>query len=284
MFYSALIGRPVDHSVSPRLFNYLAKIAGLEYGHIKVNVASKKGLRDVLNSLRILGFCGANVTIPYKLEIIRHLDSVSREAKKIGAVNALTFKDNRAAGYNTDAYGALAAIEFKLKKIRKNDRVLVLGAGGAARAIVYALYEKTKNIMILNRNMAEALSLSEDISRGRISCQRLNDKNIKACLAGADIIINATPVGMHPDENKEIIKPAVWQGVGIHKKYFFDAIFNPYKTKFLKKAEAAGAKICPGTYMMIYQGIEAFRLWTGRKLSNVNIEEANNILRQVLSE
>lgn len=284
MIYSALIGCPVDHSISPILFNYLAKCSDLEYGHLKINILNKNKLKNALESLGILGFSGINVTLPYKLDIIKHLDRVSTEAKKIGAVNTVVIKNGHTIGYNTDANGALLAIESKLKTIEPDDRVLVIGSGGAARAVIFALYKKTKKIVILSRNLKEAESVSHDFSKGIILSLKITDQNIQKYLNLSNIIVNATPVGMYPLINDEIINRTIWQNVDVKNKYFFDAIFNPYKTTFLKEAEARGAKVCSGTYMMIFQAIKAFNLWTGIKLPELKIEKINNILKKSLTD
>ena len=254
----------------------------MEYSHLKVDLSTKNKLRSGLKSLIELGFCGVNVTLPYKVDIMEYLSSISKEAKKIGAVNTVVFKKGKSFGYNTDANGALMAIEFKLKRISFNDRVLILGSGGAARAIAFALYQKTKKIIILSRNLSEAKSLSIDISRGKILYIKLTDHNIKQQFELANVIVNATPVGMHPDK-REIISHSIWKNINVKNKVFFDAIFNPYLTTFLRRAESGGARVCSGMYMMIFQGIKAFSLWTGVKLPDIKIEEINDILRKSLS-
>ncbi len=279
MFYSALIGNPVDHSVSNILFEYLANSCSLEYRHLKIRISSKKNLKKSLVGLNNLGFCGINVTLPYKIDIIKYLDEVTQESKNIGAVNTIVFKNGKTIGYNTDSYGAFSAIEFKLKKIDKSDNVLIIGSGGAARAIIYSLYKKTKKIVILNHDLTEAKKLSKTISNGEILFKKLNDINIKNYLVSSNIIINATPVGMFPNEQEEIIKKTIFKEVDIKNKYFFDAIFNPYKTRLLINAEKRGAKVCSGMYMMIFQAIKAFNLWTGFN-PNINIEKVNNILKK----
>ena len=282
MIYSSLIGNPVDHSVSPILFNYLAECANLEYAHIKINVPTSKNLNDTLDSLKMLGFCGANVTLPYKIDIIKYLDQISPAAKKIGAVNTLVLKHGKVIGYNTDAYGAQMAIESKLKKIGPDDKILILGAGGAARAIIYAMYQKTKNILILNRDLTEAKFVAKDISGDKIIYKKLTNSNIKGGLSAANVIINATPVGMSPRDNDEIIGKNLLKEVNVSNKYFFDAVFNPYRTVFLKTAANHGARVCSGTYMMIYQAIAAFNLWTGRRLAELDIEKINKLLIKTL--
>ena len=282
MYYSALIGHPVEHSISPALFSYLAKQAGLEYSHTKIGVISEKRLGRALSALIDLGFCGINVTLPYKLAVRKYLDEVSLEAAKIGAVNTVVFKGRRMIGYNTDAYGAMMAIETQLKKIKTTDKILVLGAGGAARAIIYPLYKITRNIVVLNRDMSEAAKLSRDLSRGDIKYEKLSEDNTRKYLSACNVIINSTPVGMYPAVRGEIISKKIYGDIPVKGKYFFDAIFNPYHTPFLEYARCAGAKTCSGTYMMIYQAQKAFALWTGQRMPVIDDAAADNIMRRVL--
>lgn len=287
MRYSALLGNPVEHSISPMLFDELSKTAGLEYAHLKIKVLSRKDLGKTLSCLRKLGFCGTNITLPYKLDIIKELDEISPEAKKIGAVNTVVFSEKRTIGYNTDANGAILAIESKLKFVEDKDTILILGSGGAARAVAYELYKKCKNITVLNRDIKEARALSDNFSgnRNKIIVCPLNNENIRKGLLESNIIVNATPVGMYPETEGEIIGGDVFKSVGnLNGKFFFDVIFNPYKTNFLKMAEKSGAKVCSGTYMMIYQAISAFQLWTGIKLKKIDIEVINNKLVKSLTK
>lgn len=285
MYYSALLGKPVDHSISPILFNTFADKTKIEYAHLKIEVPSAEKLGDFLKDLQVLGFCGLNITLPYKLEIIDKLNKIDKEAKAIGAVNTVVIKKNKTIGYNTDAKGAFLAIERNLKKVSSDDNILVIGAGGAARAIIFELYKKCKNITILNRDLEEASLISRKYSvNKKINIRILNAGNIKTYLEQSNIVINSTPVGMYPKSNGEIIKKEIFDKFkSFRGKCFFDAIFNPYKTKFLNYAEQKGAKVCSGTYMMIYQAIYAFKLWTGQDVKKINVEEVNKILIKALS-
>ena len=285
MFYSALLGHPVEHSVSPTLFKAFADFAQIEYAHIKVDVKSNKDLKKALSSLQELNFLGYNITLPYKLDVIKHLDKLSPDAKKMGAVNTVVIKNNQHIGYNTDAKGAFLAIEKKLKKIKKEDHILIIGAGGAARAIIYECFKECKNITILNRSIKEGKLITDSFStaKNKIIVEKLTEENIVNGIKNNNIIINATSVGMHPGENEEIVSKKIFNKFETLKnKYFFDAIFNPYKTKFLINAESKGAKVCSGTYMMIYQAIYAFKLWTGTDIENIDIEKINNQLIEIL--
>ncbi|HDZ54520.1 MAG TPA: shikimate dehydrogenase [Candidatus Nealsonbacteria bacterium] len=288
MYYSALLGKPVDHSISPALFEMLAETASLEYAHLKIEVESLSELKTSLSSLNNLKFRGVNITLPYKISVIKYLDKIDGAARKIGAVNTVVFKNNKFIGHNTDAKGAILAIEKKLKKVGGNDKIVVLGAGGAARAIIYKLYKRCKNITILNINIKQANKVSDDISvksNKKINAVKLNNENIEKFLRKSNIIINATPVGMFPKSNEEIVNQKIFNKIGDLKgKYFFDAIFNPYKTKFLLDAEKKGGKVCSGLDMMIYQAISAFKLWVGHDLKKVNIKLIEKRLIKILQK
>lgn len=279
MKYSALIGNPVGHSVSPSMFKYISNKKKIEYEHLKIKVETKKELKDTLNALNLLGFCGINVTIPYKIDIAKFMDEVDDSAKVINSINTVKFINNKLVGYNTDGIAAIKAIENKLCKIQKNTRILIIGAGGAARPICYEIYKKTKNLVIINRFMKEAEAMVASVSKD-IPIYMLSEKNIIKQANNADIIINATPVGMFPNVDETIISENIIKNIrDISNKNFFDVIFNPYKTNFLINAEKYGAKICSGLYMMIYQILLAFELWTSIDISDIDVEDAK---RQII--
>ena len=146
MNYSALIGNPVDHSVSPSMFKYISQKKKIEYEHLKIKIDKKEQLEDALNALNLLGFCGVNVTIPYKIDIAKFMNEIDDSAKVIESVNTIKFTQNGLIGYNTDGIAAIKSIENKLCKINENTKILIIGAGGAARPICYEAYKRTKNI------------------------------------------------------------------------------------------------------------------------------------------
>lgn len=282
---TCLLGDPVDHSVSDLMFQYFAKITGVDnYKHLKLRVPSdnKENLKIALKAISMFDFSGANITLPYKEEVIKYIDIIDDLAKGIGAVNTIVNKNGKLIGYNTDSSGAVKAIEENLRPVNLSDRVMILGAGGAARAIIAGLSDKVNRIIVLNRNsdLNRALKLKEDFSyiKTPIEIKELIDQDIIYSLENSDIIINATPVGMYPNSGETILKKKHIESIdhqsGIENKIFFDAIFNPFITPFLKLAQSYGCKVCPGIYMMIYQGLEAFNLWTNRK---VPTKEINNI-------
>lgn len=287
MFYSALLGKPVDHSISPALFEMLTRDLPDGYAHIKIDTKNEQVLGDYIKYLNVLGFAGINITIPYKVSAIKFADELDDSVKKVGALNTFVFKDGKAIGYNTDAIGAMDAIELKLRKVEPRDNVLIIGAGGAARAIISEVYKRSQNITIVNIDLDQAQQVSSDLSTGerKIRILPLNNNNLRNCIAGADFVINATPVGMFPNGNEEIINTKVYDKIGdLNGKYFFDAIFNPYKTRFLTEAEKMGALTCSGLYMMIFQAVAALKLWVGSDYSNLNADKVCADLRKHLHD
>ena len=285
MYYSALLGKPTDHSISPQLFRIIGEQFKIEYAHIKIDVNSKNLLPDYLNALKLLGFCGVNITLPYKIDVMDFIDEFDESATKCGAVNTISFHDGRSKGYNTDTFGAIQAIEQKLRKIREGDKVCVIGAGGAARAVICEVYRHTKNISIVNINFAEAIKVSEEMSDGMMKVFELNNKNLYEQIEQSDFIVNTTPVGMSPKPNCSIVNQLMMSKFKtLEGKCFFDAIFNPYKTKFLIDAETKGAKVCSGIYWMIFQATAALRVWIDKDYTTkVDPDKIANSLRKYLN-
>jgi len=259
-----LIGDPVAHSVSPAMHNAAFISLGLNYIYLPFRVA-REHLAAAIGGMRAFNIRGLNVTLPHKVAVIPLLDGLDPLARKIGAVNTIVNDNGYLKGYNTDAGGfieALAQGGFQ----PQGKKVVVLGAGGASRAISFALAESGADIAILNRQqeMDWAGALAVDVSRlcGReVKALELNDGNLKAVLAGADLLVNATSVGMSPGVDKTPVPK------GLLKKglVVFDAVYNPLNTRLLAEAEAIGAKTIGGLDMLVGQGALAFELWTGVK-------------------
>ena len=287
---TCLIGDPVDHSVSDIMFQYLAEGAGVKnYNHLKFKVAKNnpQNLKNALRAISIFGITGANITLPYKESAIQYLNVIDRTVSFTGAVNTIVNKKGKIIGYNTDSYGAIKAIETKLRPIRSLDKIVIFGAGGAARAIIGGL-PKNSCITLLSRafdfNQTEKLKKNFAKHNFKIETKNLDSKNIVRAIREADFIINATPVGMCPSSKSLIIKNHL-SSIGrsaIKNKMFFDVVFNPFETKFLQLARQYGARTCSGIYMMIYQGIQAFELWTDKKVSKVDVEVVANSLKKII--
>jgi len=286
---TCLLGDPVEHSVSDDMFQYFAKLTGVEnYNHLKFRVskANPENLEIAMRALSAFGIAGANITLPYKEEAIKYLDAVDETVRLMGAVNTVVNRKGKLIGYNTDGYGAIRTIETKLKPIKGSDKIVIFGAGGAARAIIGSLPQIFR-VTVLSRtsDLSQAEKLKRDFVKCgvRIETKCLSDQNIISAIKQADFVVNATPVGMYPKGSASLIHKHHLDNIGkstIRNIGFFDAVFNPFETEFLELAKQYGARTCPGIYMMIHQGIKAFELWTGGVVAEEGIEEIAKFLHR----
>lgn len=290
MLFTALLGNPVEHSVSTHLFAEYAKTAGLEYAHLKLNVPTERDLPDYLRSLQRIGCLGVNITLPYKLAVMQHLDEQDARSLAIGAVNTIVFSDDqRLLGYNTDGMGAYRAIATYLRPPTPTDHITVLGAGGAARAIIYELYQRTDQITVFGRIQAELDKLADDFDqpqKQRLKTSILAEEQLFASLKITDFLINTTPVGMYPQAHQSLIPSQMIsllaQERDMRSLFAFDAVFNPHTTQMLQIVAQQGGHICSGLWMMIYQAVEAFQLWTGKDVSHIPFDQIELKLRKLL--
>lgn len=263
-----LIGEPVEHSFSPPMHNEAFKTLGLDYVYVPFNV-SPNNLKSAIEGANSLNIQGLNVTIPHKINVINYLNELDPIAELIGAVNTIDFKNLK--GYNTDGIGCIRAIE-EVTKI-KDKNIVVAGAGGAARAIVFYLAKYgAEEVNILNRNLKKAENLANDLlASNLISNVNSSDiSEISKFISDADILIDTTPIGMHPNVSDEPIVKAA----DIHEELVVnDIVYNPNETVLLKEAIKANAKVVYGIKMLLYQGAESFKIWTGRK-APIDVMEA----------
>jgi shikimate dehydrogenase len=259
-----LIGDPVEHSMSPAMHNAAFRELGLGYIYVPFHVKSAD-LGKAIAGMRALNIRGLNVTVPHKVAAVQFLDKLDYLAEKIGAVNTIVNDDGVLTGYNTDATGFLQAL--LQREIEPSGKTaVILGAGGAARAITFILAERGATLSILNRALeldwAEALArrLLEIFSK-KVEALELNQENLAPALDKADILVNATSVGMSPSVN-EMPVPANLLRPGL---IVYDIVYNPMKTRLLREAEAVGASTIGGVDMLVWQGALAFEKWTGRK-------------------
>lgn len=254
-----LIGHPVEHSFSPPMHNAAFDELGMDYAYVAFDV-NPKDLGSAIEGAKSLNVKGFNVTIPHKIEVMKFLDEIDEVAGLIGAVNTIDFKNMK--GYNTDGIGAVRAVE-EVTSI-KNKKVVVAGAGGASRAISFYLAKYgAESIAILNRNVEKAGDLAGDISDSGLIGDVKSDSitEIANYLDDADILVDTTPIGMHPNIDDTPIAMAC----DMHEDLVvFDAVYNPNETVLLKEAIKAGAKPVYGIKMLLYQGAESFKIWTGQ--------------------
>jgi shikimate dehydrogenase len=247
----------------------------MDYAYVAFDV-DPSNLKSAIDGARALNIKGFNVTIPHKIEIMEFLDEIDEVAGLIGAVNTIDFKEMK--GYNTDGIGAVKAIE-EVSSIR-NRNVVVAGAGGASRAISFyiAKYGADK-LTILNRNVEKAQSLAGDVSDSGLMGDVGYDSifEISSYLEDADILIDTTPLGMHPNIGDE---PVALAGDMHEDLVVFDAVYNPNETVLIKQAIKAGAKPVYGIKMLLYQGAESFRIWTGH---DAPVEVMEDALKKTLN-
>jgi len=245
-----VIGEYAENSKSRYMHNTMFKEKGINFIYHPLKL-EKNELEEFMNNFRKFDFVGAAVTVPHKETIMQFLDKLDKTAKDIGAVNTIV-KDNGALiGYNTDYYGAIEALKENTQL--ENKKILIIGAGGAARAIVYGLKKEKAEITIINRTFEKAQKLAEEFN---IKPDKL--ENMKELIKGNDIIINTTSVGMKSNIDESIIpKEHFSEG-----KILMDIVYTPIRTKLIEFAEKANCKTITGERMLIYQAMKQFKLWT----------------------
>ncbi|MBD3190996.1 MAG: shikimate dehydrogenase [Candidatus Heimdallarchaeota archaeon] len=243
----AVIGSPISHSLSPVIHNAAFEYLQLPFHYRALEFREPElAIKEMLEK----NYRGYSVTLPLKTTVIKCLDNLDPLTKKIGAVNTIINEAGKLGGFNTDVSGAITSIQEKMDITRK--RVVLLGAGGAARAIGFGLKEKKAKIHIMNRTRKRAQKIAEDL--------QATFSDFKAdLLEGTDLIINTTPVGMYPHTNQSIIDE-VPEGTII-----MDIVYNPLETKLLKLAKRRGCRTINGSAMFLYQAAEQFRLFTGNE-------------------
>ena len=259
-----IIGDPIEHTMSPAMHNAAFQTLGLDYTYVPFRVKSLE-LKKAIEGIRGLNLRGLNVTIPHKVAVMQFLDRIDPLAEKIGAVNTIVNDDGILSGYNTDATGFLQTLHDK-DVDPEDKKVLLLGAGGAARAIGNVLAGEKARITILNRR--QELSWAEDLARllmhhygAKVNAGELTPENLQRAIEGVDIVVNSTSLGMSPDDDQTPV-PADLLGASLT---VFDVVYNPYETRLLREAKAAGAKTINGLEMLVRQGAIAFEKWTGIK-------------------
>lgn len=256
-----IIGWPVGHSQSPAIQNAAFKAAGLDYVYVPLPVKPDK-LEAAVEGLKALDFAGANVTIPHKVDIMQYLDKIDESATKIGAVNTIVIREGVCTGYNTDGDGFTKALLTKSVN-PSGKKVVILGAGGAARAVVCGLLQQeAASVTVCARNREKALqflTLFSDSDKVTF-CLWQQGREFSEALSICDLLVNCTSLGMSP---KLDTQPFVdWQVIS-KPIAVCDLVYNPLETVFLKTAAALGHRIVTGDGMLIEQGALAFSLWTG---------------------
>ena len=257
-----VIGDPIEHTMSPAIHNAAFAQMGLDYVYVPFHVKQEE-LGKAIDGMRALNMRGLNVTIPHKVAVIPLLDELDPLAEKIGAVNTITNDGGVLKGYNTDASGFLQALlERGIEP--QGKKIVMLGAGGVSRAVSFSLVERGAHLFILHRRLEKAEELADKLSASfnkEVKALELVVDNLAQVLDGADILVNATSVGMSPDTNKTPV-PSNLLKSGL---VVVDIVYNPIRTRLLREAEEAGARTISGVDMFAWQGALAFEIWTGVK-------------------
>lgn len=257
-----VIGYPIAHSLSPRMQGAAIAASGADCAYIAMPVAPE-ALAAAVAGLRCLGFAGFNVTIPHKVAILPLLDALDESARAIGAVNTVSLEAGRLRGYNTDGSGFVAALQRRGFAV-EGCRALLLGAGGAARAVLWGLAEAgARSLAIGARVAGKARALAASLAlRVEVEALDWRDASFVSLLGQADLLINATPLGMSP--HVDAMPPVHWEAVR-PETFVCDLIYNPAQTRFLRAAKERGCAVMNGEGMLVEQGAAAFEIWTGCK-------------------
>jgi len=264
-----LLGHPVKHSKSPQMHNHMFRLMGLNNSYLAFDVEIND-LAKAIAGIRGLQLKGCNVTIPHKVDVMKYLDEVSEEADQIGAVNTIVNDHGKLIGYNTDGEGYVRSLIEEAGIDPNGKSVLILGAGGAARAISYTFFQYgIKQLFIINRNRDKAEILKQKLdSTYKINICSVED--LKDLLDKVDIIVNTTSIGMHPNIGETLIKKEWIKASHLVS----DIIYNPLETQLLKDAKEQGATTHSGLGMFVYQGVIAFEKWTGMSPDPTEMKKA----------
>ncbi len=274
-----VIGKNIENSLSPLIHNQIILKHSLNFCYLPFQVA-EIDLGKAIKSIRALNVRGVNITFPYKEKVIEFLDEVEESTRRIGAVNTIVNNKGILTGYNTDVIGFKKSLQDNGKFVIKEKKAVVLGAGGAARAVTCSLLEEgIEEVSIFNRTLEKAKKIKQNFSsffpRSSINIFSFEQNDLKEKIKEANLLVNATSIGMEsqldntPLPDKKLFHPSL---------LVYDLIYHPARTLFLREAERAGAKIINGLPMLVYQGIESFYLWSGLKVEGKEVLE---MIRQI---
>ncbi|MGG4146594.1 shikimate dehydrogenase [Paenibacillus algorifonticola] len=254
-----VIGDPIHHSKSPIMLNRAFQETGINGVYLAFHITAGK-LSSFVSGVRAMGIRGVNVTIPHKLDMMKEMDEIDESARAVGAMNTIVNDNGRLIGYNTDGIGYVRSLKEEAEPELAGKKIVVIGAGGAARGIVYALTgEQPERITIANRSLGKAEELAAAL-RHRADIAAVTNDELRTVCADADVVINTTSLGMYPNVGESPLD-ASWLKAGCVAS---DLIYNPLQTKFLQEAALHGCRTHGGLGMFIYQGAYAFEYWTGQ--------------------
>lgn len=261
-----LLGYPLKHSRSPHMHNTAFEALGLDHVYMAFEV-QEGHIKEGLDAMRILNAEGCNVTMPHKKKVLEFLDEISEDARIIGSCNTVKNDNGKLTGYNTDGRGFVKALEENQAEF-KGKKIVLAGAGGAARAVATQLaYDGAGELVLFNRTLSSAQEIIDNINKNIPTCNgralEMDEEVLKKEIQDAAILVNCTSLGMKATIDQAIISdPAA-----LPKDLFVaDIVYDPAQTKLLKMAEQAGCRYMNGLMMMIWQGAIAFKIWTGKDM------------------
>lgn len=276
-----LVGNPVAHSMSPMIHNNLAQLCDIDMAYVTFKVESDN-IESSIKGAYNLDILGMNVTVPHKKNVINALIDIDPLAKSIGAVNTLVRIDGGYKGYNTDILGLKRELEEADIELC-NREVIILGAGGAAKAIAFlCASEKTSQVYILNRTVEKAIAIANEINKtfGTDCVKAMSIADYEQLQSDNYIAIQTTSVGLYPNCDEALIEdPKFYEKIAVG----VDIIYNPAKTLFMKLTEKSGAKAYNGLKMLLYQGVSAFELWNDIMVSEEAISKVYELMKKELN-
>jgi shikimate dehydrogenase len=271
-----VFGHPVGHSLSPEMHNAAFAALNLPFVYVAHDVAPGQVLR-AMEGIRAMGYRGLSITIPHKVTALECVDEVDETARIIGCINTVVNDEGKLYGSNSDGLGALTALR-DAGADPEGSRTLVLGSGGAARAIAVTISREAppESISLLGVEKDELQLLARDVQekgQSHVNAAQLTPKSLREELELADILLHCSPIGMHPHEEQSLV-PAELLGEGLA---VFDAVYNPRRTKLIQDAENAGCKTILGLEMFLGQAFIQFELWTGKSAPR-------RVMREIVEE
>jgi shikimate dehydrogenase len=257
-----VLGWPITHTASPAMHNAAFEALHMNWAYLAFPV-DPRNLRSALCGARDLGLVGVNLTVPHKILALDIVNEVDAQTRKLGAVNTVCIENGVLRGFNTDGYGFTKAIKEEFNFSLKGKRVLVLGAGGAGRAIaIQCASDGAAKVFVANRTRSKTDSVARELSAAKTAFQalELRSAEIRRVIGEVDLLVNATSVGLAEGESLGLDA-----SLFSSRLFVYDAIYRPAETVLLKTASGAGAKVANGLSMLLHQGAKSFELWTKRK-------------------
>ena len=270
----AVIGSPVGHSASPAMYNYSFERLGLDYAYVAFDIKTEE-VKDAIAAMKTFKMRGCNVTMPCKTEVVKYMDELSPAARIIGAVNTIVNDGGRLTGHITDGEGFVNNLKDHGIDVT-GKKIAIAGGGGAATAIqVQCALDGAREIVIFNRTVAKAEETAAKIRKEVPSCvvsvyDIADSARMTEEIGNSDIFVNATSVGMAPNEDDSVVKDLSAFRPGL---VVTDMVYNPLETKLLKDAKAAGCTCVGGKGMLLWQGVSAFKLYTGEDMPVAEVKE-----------